>query len=209
MIDMKIIGRLIGWAWAVLFLSVIASIVYESSGRELPDGIFQYRNQLLGWLEAFLSSWAFFVFFIVGYFAVNHHLGTESGWRRLADFYPESDSSSIPKLELGSGQLGKISYPVQVGANRHGLALRVFFPLRFGNPNLSIPWSAIESVAISSSASPLETASFMDRIASKLSMSRYAHIKLTQFPDQVLIIPWKETMISYIPSTLDLSTDDG
>jgi hypothetical protein len=207
---LKIIGKLIGWIWALLFLSFVAATLYKNSGNELPGDIAQYHDLFQSWLEAFLSSWVFGVVFVFGWFVVSYLLGKESGWRKLAEVYAESDTASVPRFSTGSGRIGKVPYQgsLQVGAHPLGLALRVFLPFRFGSPNLNIPWSAVESVTIRKSASPPNNANFLDKFISKVSGALYAHITLSQFREQTIIVPWNEVLRDNLPSSLNPVVED-
>lgn len=193
-----------------LFFAFVATTFYENSGNELPEGISTYRDVFQSGLESFLSSWMFYVVFVVGWFAVSYQLGKKSGWRMLAVDYAESGLESSPDFSTASGYVGSIPYQgsLRVGAHTLGLALRVFLLFRFGNPNLNIPWTAIESVSVRKSASPPGKSSFLDRLSTKISNARYAHICLARHPEQTLIIPWNENLRAGIPTSVTLIIED-
>lgn len=207
---MKAVGKFIGAIWAVVFFAFVAVTFYENSGNELPEEVAAYRDVFQSWLESFLGSWMFFVVFLVAWFAVSYFLGKESGWQRLAEDYAESGMEPSQEFSTVSGYVGSIPYQgsLLVSAHPLGLALRVFILFRFGSANLNIPWTAIESVSVTKRTSPPGKSKFLEKLSTKITNSRYAHVRLARHPDQTLIVPWSEKIRAGIPSTVKLIIED-
>jgi len=72
-----------------------------------------------------------------------------SGWASLAKYYRSSESFQGERVHLQSGaHRWKTSYNncLTVGMNYYGLYLSVFLILRFGHPNIFIPWADVSAV---------------------------------------------------------------
>ena len=208
---MKAVGKFIGGVWVIVFFAFVAATFYENSGNELPEKAAAYRDAFQSWLESFLGSWMFFAVFVVGWFAVSYFLGKESGWQKLAEDYAESGAEPSQEFSTVSGYVGSIPYQgsLRVSAHPLGLALRVFFLFRFGNTNLNIPWTAIESISVTNSAAPPGKSNFLEKLSTKITNSRYAHFHLARYPDQTLIVPWSDKIRAGIPSTVKLIVEDN
>ncbi len=194
-----------------VFFAFVAATFYESSGNELPEEVAAYRDVFRSWLESFLGSWMFYVVFVVGWFAVSYFLGKESGWHKLAEDYAESGAEPSQEFSTVSGYVGSIPYQGSLRVSVHplGLALRVFFLFRFGNTNLNIPWTAIESISVTKSAAPPGKSNFLEKLSTKITNARYAHFRLARHPDQILIVPWSEKIRAGIPSTVKLIVEEN
>ena len=197
--------------WAIAFLAFVAATLYQNSGNELPEKLAAYRDTFQSWLGAFLGSWMFYVVFLIGWFAGSYYLARESGWRKLAEEYADSGAETPQEFSTVSGYVGSIRYQgsLRVSAHPLGLALRVFFLFRFGNTNLDIPWSAIESISVNKCAAPSGKGNFLERLSTKIANSRYAHIRLARHPDQYLILPWNEKIRTRIPSTVKVIIEEN
>jgi hypothetical protein len=208
---LKAVGKLIGGVWVTVFFAFVAATFYENGGNELPEEVAAYRDVFQSWLESFLGSWMFFVVFLVGWFAVSYFLGKESGWQKLAEDYAESGGGPSREFSTVSGYVGSVPYQgsLRVSAHPLGLALRVFFLFRFGSTNLNIPWTAIESISVTGSAAPPGKRNFLEKLSTRITNSRYAHIRLARHPDQTLIVPWTERIRAGIPSTVKLVVEDN
>ncbi len=208
---MKAVGKFIGGVWVTVFFAFVAATFYESSGNELPEEVAAYRDVFRSWLESFLGSWMFYVVFVVGWFAVSYFLGKESGWHKLAEDYAESGAEPSQEFSTVSGYVGSIPYQGSLRVSVHplGLALRVFFLFRFGNTNLNIPWTAIESISVTKSAAPPGKSNFLEKLSTKITNARYAHFRLARHPDQILIVPWSEKIRAGIPSTVKLIVEEN
>jgi len=208
---LKTVGKIIGGIWATVFLAFVAATFYENSGNTLPEQVAAYGDMFQNWLESFLGSWMFFVVFVVGWFAVCYFLGKESGWQKLAEDYTETGTGPPQEFSTVSGYVGSIPYQgsLRVSAHPLGLALRVFFPFRFGSTNLNIPWTAIESITVSKSAAPPGKSNFLEKLSTRITNSRYAHFRLARHPDQNLIIPWNEKIRAGIPSHVKLISEEN
>lgn len=207
---MKALGKLIGGVSAAVFFTFFAATFYENSGNELPEEVAAYQDTLQSWLESFLGSSMFFVVFVVGWFAVIYFLGNVSGWQKLAEDYAESDADPSQEFSTVSGYVGSVRYQgsLRVSAHPRGLALRVFLPFRFGSPNLNIPWAAVESISVTKSAVPPGNRNLLEKLATKITDSRYAHFRLARHPHQTVIIPWSEQIRAGIPSTVKLIVEE-
>jgi hypothetical protein len=208
---LKAVGKFIGGVWTIVFFAFVVATLYENSGNELPDKVAAYRDTFQSWLETFLGSWMFYAVFAVGWFAVSYFLGKESGWQKLAEEYAESGAGTSQEFSTVSGYVGSIPYQgsLRVSAHPLGLALRVFFLFRFGNTNLDIPWSAIESITVNKCAAPPGKGNFLERLSMKLTNSKYAHFRLARHPDQSLILPWDEKIRTRIPSTVNVIIEEN
>lgn len=194
-----------------VFFAFVAATFYENSGNQLPEEVAKYRDVFQSWLESFLGSWMFYLVFVVGWFAVSYFLGKESGWQKLAEDYAESGTEPSEEFSTVSGYVGSIPYQgsLRVSAHPLGLALRVFFLFRFGNTNLNIPWTAIESISVTKSAAPPGKSNFLERFSTRITNARYAHFRLARHPDQTLIVPWSEKIRAGIPSSVKLILEDN
>lgn len=208
---MKVVGKIIGGVWVTVFFAFVAATFYENSGNQLPEEVAKYRDVFQSWLESFLGSWMFYLVFVVGWFAVSYFLGKESGWQKLAEDYAESGTEPSEEFSTVSGYVGSIPYQgsLRVSAHPLGLALRVFFLFRFGNTNLNIPWTAIESISVTKSAAPPGKSNFLERFSTRITNARYAHFRLARHPDQTLIVPWSEKIRAGIPSSVKLILEDN
>jgi len=84
-----------------------------------------------------------FVGFLIGLFIL---IARISGWTTLATFYRFSGSFSGEHWRFQSAQMRwRMGYNncLNIGINESGLYLSVFFPFRFGHPDLFIPWADI------------------------------------------------------------------
>jgi hypothetical protein len=208
---LKAVVKFIGRVWAIVFFAFVAATFYENSGNELPEKVAAYRDTFQSWLETFLGSWMFYAVFVVGWFAVSYYFAEESGWRKLAEEYADSGAETSHEFSTVSGYVGSIPYQgaLRVSAHPLGLALRVFFLFRFGNTNLDIPWSAIESITVNKCAAPPGKGNFLEKLSMKFTHTKYAHFRLARHPDQSLILPWNEKIRTRIPSTVKVIIEEN
>lgn len=199
-----------GSLWAVVFTAYFVATLYRYSGNDLPGNIEKLRMLFEGGLTSFLSSWAFPIVFIVGWFVVSYQLGKNSGWQKLAVQYTEkSNAPSAEKYRLGNGCIGKVPYgnSLKVSATRSGLLIRVLFPFRFGSPNLYIPWSEIDQLTIKPTTCEAGITGFISKASTAFSRNMYAHISLLRYPDQKIAIPWDDSMELFVPESMKLKKD--
>ena len=88
----------------------------------------------------------FAVFFCGLWMFICALVAVTSGWRRLAELYRTEQEFTGEKWTWESAQMGWSNFRgcLVVGANRHGLYLRVQFPFHWFCPPLFVPWSAIQ-----------------------------------------------------------------
>jgi hypothetical protein len=91
-----------------------------------------------------------FVAFVGLWIGISLLIARLGGWATLATFYRLSGPFSGDCWRFQSGEFRwKMGYNncLTIGANPTGLYLSVFFLLRFGHPNLFIPWADISVTA--------------------------------------------------------------
>jgi len=92
----------------------------------------------------------FFIGFVGLWIGISLLIARLGGWATLATFYRLSGPFSGDCWRFQSGEFRwKMGYNncLTIGANPTGLYLSVFFLLRFGHPNLFIPWADISATA--------------------------------------------------------------
>jgi hypothetical protein len=206
---MKLIGRIVGAVWAIVILGFMAVSFYADSGHPLPDAFVRYRHELEHALRWFMASGLFFPLFITMWFAGAWQLGKDSGWHRLAITYGIARGSSQDEAHFmfGSGRVGKVAYnnTLKVATTRSQLIIRLQFLFRFRCPDLFIPWSEIKSIRLQPTTLADSAPGFLKWIGKNLSRGTYARIELSKFPDQILIIPWNDTMKT--PSFVEMHSE--
>ncbi|WP_162628757.1 hypothetical protein [Marinobacter bohaiensis] len=208
---MKAALKFINVAWGIAFSAFFVGILYGSIVGPLPPAMAAYVSVFQEGLEAFLSSWLFFVVFVVGWIFAIYHMSRQSGWAALARRYRFTGGplGAKNKFHTGSGRIGNVGYNnmVKVGVFESGLVLKVFFLFRPGHPCLQIPWHDIESIAFQNSAADRFRNPVVHAISSKLSRSKYAKISLKMVPGQNLTIPWTDEFNSKVPSGVVVHDD--
>ncbi len=69
-----------------------------------------------------------------------------SGWSTIANFYRFTGEFQGKRWYFQSAEMRwKMGYNscLTIGTNESGLYLSIFFPFRFGHPNLFIPWGEV------------------------------------------------------------------
>lgn len=193
--------KIIAWTCGVVFSAFFIATIYKSGGHELPERVEYYRSLFQNGLEWFLSSWMFGVFFIVMWIGVSFHTSRASGWRRLSEKFSNRPIGFVepPAFTLCSGKFGAVSQNgiLKVGFSKSGIVFKVVFLFRLWHPPLYLPWASIKSIEIQRSRVSDDSA--FRKIAEFLSPFKYASINLTEYPDQVALVGWKEAFIKSIP----------
>jgi hypothetical protein len=72
-------------------------------------------------------------------------VGWLGGWRRLARRYPATEKPGGRVYRFQTIRLGGANYgnAVTIDVGDRGVFLSVFWPFRFGHPNILIPWSEL------------------------------------------------------------------
>jgi len=205
---MKAAIKIISYLWVLAFSTFFVTILYANFVGPLPLALSDYISTFQWALEAFLSSWLFGVFFIVGWFVVSFQMSQKSGWGKIAKHYKctSQQPDTLKKFYMGSGRVGSIAHNnmLRVAASESGITLKVFFMFRLGHPCLQIPWQGIQSIDIHNSLTDKDKNPLLYAISSKLSWSKYAKILLKELPEQNLIIPWKEEFGSQVPNSVTM-----
>jgi hypothetical protein len=135
-----------------------------------------------------------------------------SGWARLKERFVlsgafEDKLRKETEYHEGSGKLEGIYCrgSLIVGANCDGLILKARFPFSFFHPPLFFPWISISCFLVSSpklSQDNFLNLKFTDPINKKAFYARYVEIKLAEFPELYLELPWHDKLNKYLPPEL-------
>ena len=151
-VKMKTSWKVLGLVLIVTFLFLIAVTIYKDAGGDLPDEIELFHDTITRWFDAFKNSWLFGAVIITVWLAVFYQKGKKSGWQQLAKRYHHARGTIPDNLRfiVGNGRVGNVDYTsiLKVAGYRGGLIMKVMFPFRFGNPNLYIPWSDIDTIVL-------------------------------------------------------------
>jgi len=155
-----------------------------------------------------LNPFIFPIYFLGLWIIVSFTLSRMSGWASLkTKFRLNSIMGEASEYHSGSGTLEGIYCrgSLIVGATNDGLILKARFPFTLGHPPLKFPWSSIFSFSISSpqlSQDNFLNLKLTDPIKKRSFYAQYAEIKLTEFPELYLKLPWHEKLNKYLPSNL-------
>ena len=203
--------KVLGLVLIVMFIFLIAVTIYKDAGGELPDEIELFYDAITKWFDAFKNSFLFGAVFITVWLAVCYQKGKKSGWQKLAKRYHHARGIVPDKLRfiVGNGRVGNVDYSImlKVAGYRGGLIMKVMFPFRFGNPNLYIPWTDIDTIVLKRTMSTDDNLSNIENFFARLFHELYAHIRLAQYPDQILIVPWREHMDGLLPGSFNLKRE--
>ncbi|CAG1014452.1 hypothetical protein ANAEL_04983 [Anaerolineales bacterium] len=101
----------------------------------------------------YLEPQWFFPLFVAGWLAVSALLSRMSGWKSLAERFPDVPQNDGQRFRFASASMGASRwFPVNyssclfIHVGSQGLSLSVLLPFRFQSPNMLIPWSHVQSI---------------------------------------------------------------
>ena len=127
---MKYLFKFLSAIWSLFILSFVGLWFYTSDGGELPPIAQDYLITFQRFIEGFLSSEWFFVFFVVMWFIASFAIAAQSGWKNLAKYYGDERTTAHQGFKTGSGYIGKAKLKgiLKVAADHSGLYLRIILP---------------------------------------------------------------------------------
>ena len=129
---MKAAIKIISYLWVLAFSTFFVTILYANFVGPLPLALSDYISTFQWALEAFLSSWLFGVFFIVGWFVVSFQMSQKSGWGKIAKHYKctSQQPDTLKKFYMGSGRVGSIAHNNMLRIDGEGLEVERYRSMR-------------------------------------------------------------------------------
>ncbi len=121
-------------------------------------------------------------------------LSRQSGWARLAeDFSQNKDRDPIDgiKYKLSSGKMNNASFSncILIGANEHGVGMKIMFLFSLFHKPLFIPWSNIKSITLEDNSDKTSIFSSLRNVYK----GQYYRIELRDHPEAHIRI-WKRSL---------------
>lgn len=204
---MKLIGRLIGLIWVVAFGSFM--VLHFLPKENQPVLAIEYAVKFEEYLQGFLSSIWFFVFFVAMWVFVSFKLGKDSGWKNLAKYFSAAYADpKNSKFVSGSGYIGTVSHNgmLKVCADEAGFYIKAMFPFNFGHKPLLIPWDEMSYLKLEKALTSNKAPDFVKSIAALFTRKKYMRIELHNFPDQNILIHWEDGFSEYVPHSLTIES---
>ena len=202
---MKKVLNIVGWVWALLVITLVASIYMKYDGQTIPTEIEELHKVFFETTLFMHNELPILPIILVAWVGYSFYSAKKSGWRALSkEHRVKSDFFSPEKLFSGSGLIGSEYHNgiLKTGASKSGLVFKVFFLFRAGHPPLHIDWNSIDSIKIGRGIPKKYAKGTIDRLISRFSPFQYAQIKLNGQPEQVIIFRWREQFKEHIPSVL-------
>ena len=157
-----------------------------------------------------LDFFATIIFLIIFTFYISRHISRKSGWRLLTKEYGEKNSPIIlPKRLIPIyGNIGGVNYPINMLFLEKGLLLKVHLLIRYSHKNLMLPWSVISKIIVRSALNKERNLSFWQKINLSSSDDKFAEIKLKEFPNIFIELPWSEEFKNSVPQNVKVDVRD-
>jgi hypothetical protein len=162
--------------------------------------------------ESNLFDWSIIIILLIIF---NLHLSKSvsiaSGWKILSiqfgtyrEYRIELPETIIPFY----GFINHFKYPLRLSFNSNGIILKVILLFRFGHQNLSIPWSAISKIIIRNVLNTERRIGNIERLSLIGSNAKYGELKLKNFKDIKIELPWTDEFEKSIPEHIHIEMKD-
>jgi len=185
---MKSVLRIIIPLWAIAFLSFIV-IKFVVNENELPEIAISYATNFEYFLQSFLSSSWFLIFFIFVWFGASYSSAKSSGWIELAKLYnPNYPSNVSAEFVTINGSFGDKEFGnvLRCAADEKGFYFKVIIPFSFGHKKLFIPWYDIEEITCETAQRMESSSKLLSKLKGFIPKKKNYVIKLSKFPNQYI-----------------------
>ena len=135
----------------------------------------------------------------------------ESGWKLLAVKYATRSNGfgALPNKPIHiSALINGFNYPLYIQYSKYGLFLKVNIVLRYKHKNIFLPWSSIAVIIVRSALHDERNLSFWQKINLSGSDDKFAEIKLKEFPNIFIELPWSEEFKNSVPQNVKIDVRD-
>jgi len=111
-------------------------------------------------------------------------------------------------IKFKYGFVDKYQYPLHLLYSDDGILIRVSIIQKFNHKDLRIPWDEISKIIIRKVLDPERKVNILDKIYDIGSNKRYAEIKLKEFEDIKIELPWDKEFKKNVPKNVKVEVRD-